>query len=173
MGVGYSARVVQWSKNDYPLANNPSQDDMAIISNRFLARAPQRVGGGADAASAVALVPPTTASPRTTATGMMANSGEAHLFKLRTSGPGTITLRLAVTPPASWGSRAHLAAKVRLLGADGATQVAGTPTLSNVGQGGIDTGVAHLFAGDFLDSAPNATGNGDTNYVYVSTLLSF
>jgi hypothetical protein len=37
----------------------------------------------------------------------------------------------------------------------------------------IDTGVAHLFAGDFLDSAPNATGNGDTNYVYIQTLLSF
>ncbi len=37
----------------------------------------------------------------------------------------------------------------------------------------IDTGVAHLFAGDFLDSNPNATGNGDTNYVYIQTLLSF
>ncbi|MBM3986753.1 MAG: hypothetical protein FJ294_02200 [Planctomycetes bacterium] len=37
----------------------------------------------------------------------------------------------------------------------------------------LDFGVAHLFAGEFLDSAPNATGNGDTSYVYLQTLLSF
>ena len=37
----------------------------------------------------------------------------------------------------------------------------------------LDFGVAHLFAGEFLDNAPNATGNGDTNYVYLQTLLSF
>ena len=37
----------------------------------------------------------------------------------------------------------------------------------------LDFGVAHLFAGEFLDNAPNASGNGDTSYVYLQTLLSF
>lgn len=37
----------------------------------------------------------------------------------------------------------------------------------------LDFGVAHLFAGEFLENAPNASGNGDTNYAYIQTLLSF
>lgn len=37
----------------------------------------------------------------------------------------------------------------------------------------LDFGVAHLFAGEFLDNAPTASGNGDTSYVYLQTLLSF
>lgn len=37
----------------------------------------------------------------------------------------------------------------------------------------LEFGVAYLAAGEFLDDAPNASGNGDTSYVYVQSLLTF
>jgi hypothetical protein len=36
----------------------------------------------------------------------------------------------------------------------------------------LEAGYAHLFAGEFIDDAPNANG-GDTNYVYSQVLLEF
>lgn len=37
----------------------------------------------------------------------------------------------------------------------------------------LETGLAHFFAGSFLDRAPNATGQGDTSYGYFQTTLRF
>lgn len=37
----------------------------------------------------------------------------------------------------------------------------------------VEGGVAHLFAGSFIDNAPNATTQGDTTYGYIQTVLSF
>jgi hypothetical protein len=37
----------------------------------------------------------------------------------------------------------------------------------------LEFGVAYLAAGEFLDDAPNASGNGDTSYVYVQSLFTF
>ena len=37
----------------------------------------------------------------------------------------------------------------------------------------FDLGVAHLFAGEFIDDAPNATTQGDSTFVYLGTTLSF
>jgi hypothetical protein len=36
----------------------------------------------------------------------------------------------------------------------------------------LEAGYAHLFAGEFIDEAPNSNG-GDTNYVYTQMLLRF
>jgi len=36
----------------------------------------------------------------------------------------------------------------------------------------LEVGAAQLFAGSFIDDAPNATTQGDTSYAYVSTTLS-
>jgi hypothetical protein len=36
----------------------------------------------------------------------------------------------------------------------------------------FEVGYAHLFAGEFIDKAPNANG-GDTNYVYSQVGLMF
>jgi hypothetical protein len=36
----------------------------------------------------------------------------------------------------------------------------------------LETGYAHLFAGEFIDRAPNSNG-GDTNYVYAQLMLKF
>lgn len=37
----------------------------------------------------------------------------------------------------------------------------------------FDVGAAHLFAGSFVDRAPNANGEGDATYVYVQSVLTF
>ncbi len=37
----------------------------------------------------------------------------------------------------------------------------------------VEAGVAHLFAGEFVDDAPNATTQGDVTYGYVEATLSF
>jgi hypothetical protein len=37
----------------------------------------------------------------------------------------------------------------------------------------IEAGYAHLFAGRFIDEAPNSNRQGDSNYVYVQTQLRF
>ena len=37
----------------------------------------------------------------------------------------------------------------------------------------FETGVAHLFAGGFMDDAPNANGEGDVTYVYSQVLFNF
>lgn len=37
----------------------------------------------------------------------------------------------------------------------------------------LDAGIAHLFAGDFIENAPNATTQGDTTYVYVASIITF
>jgi hypothetical protein len=37
----------------------------------------------------------------------------------------------------------------------------------------LEVGGAYLFAGEFIDNAPNATGQGDTTYGYVALDLTF
>ena len=37
----------------------------------------------------------------------------------------------------------------------------------------LETGYAHLFAGRFIDDAPNSNREGDSNYVYAQTQLWF
>jgi hypothetical protein len=37
----------------------------------------------------------------------------------------------------------------------------------------LEAGGAHLFAGGFIENAPNATGQGDSTYGYVSLDLRF
>jgi hypothetical protein len=37
----------------------------------------------------------------------------------------------------------------------------------------LETGYAHLFAGEFVDDAPNSPANGDADYVYSQAVVSF
>ena len=37
----------------------------------------------------------------------------------------------------------------------------------------LEGGVSHLFAGDFVDEAPNASGQGDSTHVYLGLTVSF
>ena len=37
----------------------------------------------------------------------------------------------------------------------------------------LETGYAHLFAGEFIRKAPNSNDQGDSNYVYVQIVLDF
>jgi len=163
MGAGYYVNVVQWSKGDYPYANNPTQDDIGIISTKLTR--PAFLGGGASNGAATALTPPTDSAPITSVVGIMSASTELHVYKFRTSGAGAITLKLSVTPPGSYGPRTHLAAKVRVLRADTGA-VVGVP-FDNVGSSGIDGNVADTPAQSFNIPAAglyyvelSSTGNG-------------
>jgi hypothetical protein len=37
----------------------------------------------------------------------------------------------------------------------------------------LETGYAHLFAGNFIDDAPNSNREGDSDYVYTQATVSF
>jgi hypothetical protein len=37
----------------------------------------------------------------------------------------------------------------------------------------LEAGYAHLFAGEFIEQAPNANHRGDSNYVYTQATLRF
>lgn len=37
----------------------------------------------------------------------------------------------------------------------------------------LETGIAHLFAGEFMDDAPNTNGQGDSTYFYAQASLTF
>jgi len=54
MGVGYYANVTQWSKGEYPDANQP-QDDVAIIAGKLALRPDDRVDAPSPAATPLAV----------------------------------------------------------------------------------------------------------------------
>jgi hypothetical protein len=37
----------------------------------------------------------------------------------------------------------------------------------------LEFGGAHLFAGEFMEDAPNSNGEGDATYAYVETVFTF
>lgn len=89
MGASYYRNVTQWSRGEYPLANNP-EDQLAIIASYIPYRTKDH---GADAASATVLPVGATVS----ATGLIAGNGDADVFAFWT-GAGAITLNLAPDP---------------------------------------------------------------------------
>lgn len=81
MGVGYYKDVVQWSKGEYPNANN-TEDDLAKISGYVGYRADDH-GGSIGAAT------PLT-GPSVFATGVIERTADADVFSFNT-GPGNIS----------------------------------------------------------------------------------
>jgi|JI6StandDraft_1071083.scaffolds.fasta_scaffold00545_4 PKD repeat protein len=91
MGVGYYKEVSQWSKGEYPYANN-LQDDTAIISNIVGYRTDAH---GDSITTATAL---TGSSP--TATGIIERRADADLFAFTTgAGPVSFTATPAAPSP--------------------------------------------------------------------------
>ena len=91
MGVGYYREVSQWSKGEYPFANN-LQDDTAIIASVCTYRADAH---GDIIANATAL---TGSSP--TASGIIERRGDADLFAFTTgAGPVSFTATPAAPSP--------------------------------------------------------------------------
>lgn len=91
MGVGYYKDVVQWSKGDYPYANN-LQDDTAIIAGVVGYRVDQH---GDSIVNATALT-----GPSPTATGIIERRADADLFGFTTgAGPVSFTVTPAAPSP--------------------------------------------------------------------------
>ena len=89
MGNGYYKYLTQWSKGEYPGANN-TQDDIAVIQTNGLAlRADDH---GDSSASATAL-----SSSSFGAAGLITTGADADFFRF-SSGEGTVTLDLKIEP---------------------------------------------------------------------------
>lgn len=92
MGVGYYSNVVQWTKGDYPLANN-TQDQISLITQR-VPRLTDEHGNAATTASAVA-------GETLVAGGVISDRSDADWFKI-TAGQGTVNVSgLAASPSAN------------------------------------------------------------------------
>ena len=91
MGVGYYKELVQWSKGEYPNANN-TEDDIARIQ---LFGAPLRTDDHGNTQSTASPLLASTAAGVTTLSGMglMGSRTDVDYFSF-SSGPGTITLNI-------------------------------------------------------------------------------
>jgi len=87
MGVGYSQKLVQWSKGEYLNANN-KEDDLAIITRSQNGVSYVADEAGNDAASAAAL---TINAGTINQTGLITGNGDVDFFKFTTTG-GNITI---------------------------------------------------------------------------------
>lgn len=114
MGVGYNKNLTQWSRGEYPNANN-TQDDLAVIASRGAPLRADDVGSGAATARVLAGSGPLTAG------GLVGPSGDADYFAV-TSGDGILTVNVT---PAERGP--NLDILVELRDAAGALVASGNP----------------------------------------------
>ena len=169
MGVGYYQQVVQWSKGEYPNANN-TEDDIARIQ---MFGAPLRPDDHGDTFA--------TATPLTSSAGMLSGDGvissrtDVDMFSF-TSGAGNITLNIA---PAA--RSANLDIQADLYDANGALVASSNPVdalnasisvsnapagtyylkIDGVGKGDLSTGYSdYASLGQYVisGSAPAASG---------------
>lgn len=113
MGVGYYQELVQWSKGEYPDANN-QEDDIAIIQAHGAKLKPDDVGN--DMASAVPLAGSVNGNIVTVnKTGLIEQGSDSDYFSVVT---GEGPLQVSVTP-AALGPNLH--ASLELLDAAGVT----------------------------------------------------
>lgn len=135
MGVGYYHNTSQFSKGEYPDANN-QQDDLAIIS-RYVPYIADDYGSTATAAQILAATPSPADSNRdlSLALGSIARSAESDWFAI-SAGAGNATFELTLLPNAAGGEqRTDLDLGLAIYAADGVTRLAAFDP-----QGGILTG---------------------------------
>jgi PKD repeat protein len=119
MGVGYYKNVTQWSRGDYPSANN-LQDDFAVLaSNGFMQRTDD-VGNTFISASPLNNTASVTAATVQKA-GVIENSNDVDMYRVDTAGG---LIKLMVKPVAKG---ANLDTKLTLYGANGATVAVSAP----------------------------------------------
>ena len=119
MGAGYYVNIVQWSKGEYPQANN-TEDDIAIIAS-MIGFAADEAGG--DSANAVTL---TGTSPQ--AFGVIGPSAEKDVYAFNT-GAGSVSLALMAAAPSP-----NLCAHLTLKNSAGTTVATLAPTASMGGR---------------------------------------
>ncbi|KAL4446773.1 hypothetical protein ABPG77_008017 [Micractinium sp. CCAP 211/92] len=113
MGAAYNKSLSQWSKGEYPGANNP-QDDLQQIAFKLGWRRADH-GSGRDTATPLAAG---TATP-----GLIMRSGEADWFSF-SAAPGMLSLTLSLPLPYGVKPLANLDARMALWGPCGSAPLA-------------------------------------------------
>ena len=141
MGVGYYQSLVQWSKGEYPGANNKEDDYAVMASNGVAARADDH-GNTTGTASRIAGA--TSAGVTTLeAGGFIERTGDVDVFSfVAAAGPISISVAPARRSP-------NLDARVELRDGSGNLLVSGNP-------------------GDALGATLSVTGGGGTYFVVVT-----
>ena len=116
MGVGYYQNVVQWSKGEYPSANN-TQDDLAIIAG-YVGYRPDDHGNTLSTATALPV------SSQLSATGLISSLTDVDVFSFQ-SAAGTINISVNADSPAP-----NLDVLVELLNSSGAVIASDNPASS-------------------------------------------
>ena len=147
MGVGYYQSLVQWSKGEYPGANNQEDDYVVMQSNMLPLR-------GDDHGDATATASTMSGSATLSASGVIERRSDADVFRFA-AGAGAVSFSLAFTSPAP-----NLDALLELLDANGNVLASDNPStllaasldatlpadgnyylrVSGVGKGTVDTG---------------------------------
>jgi PKD repeat protein len=153
MGVGYYKTVTQWTKGDYPLANN-QQDQINLITSK-IARLTDEHGNSGAQASVIS-------GAQLTAGGVISDRTDSDWFKI-TSNVGTVNVTAAAASPS-----ANLKVGISLIDASGLVLAQGTAS----GMGA--TLSAPVTGGDYY-LVIDGVGNGDalTGYTDYSSLGRF
>jgi hypothetical protein len=144
MGVGYYQTLVQWSKGEYPGANN-TEDDLTVITGYGFTYRPDDHGDAAAGATPLAVANATSVS----GSGIIERWSDRDCFSLLT-GAGPITL--SVTSP----SRSpNLDVKAELFDSLGASVAASSPTT------GLGASISYAAAAGTYTLVIDGVGNGD------------
>ena len=131
MGVGYYKPLVQWSKGEYPNANN-TEDDLSIIASSGVNAIADDFGNNATAATSLS-------AGALNKTGLISDRNDVDVFKFSTDG-GALDLAATVA-----GVSPNLDVKLQLKDAAGNVVASNDPASATVGSD-PDTGISGLSA---------------------------
>lgn len=153
MGVGYYKSVTQWTRGDYPLANN-QQDQVTLISGK-IARLADEHGNSSTSAAAVS-------GSQLNAGGVISDRADRDWFKI-TSNVGTVNVTAEAASPS-----ANLKIGISLVDASGLVLAHGTPN-------GMGATLSVPVTGGDYHLVIDGVGNGDalTGYTDYSSLGRF
>ncbi len=144
MGVGYYQPLVQWSKGEYPSANN-TEDDLTIMSGYGFTVRPDDHGNSADSATPLVVANSTSVSGG----GIIEGTGDRDYFSFLT-GAGTISLSVAGA-----ARSANLDIRAELYDGSGSQVVSDSPPAS------LNASITRYVAAGTYTLVVEGVGNGD------------
>jgi PKD repeat protein len=195
MGVGYSKNLVQWSKGEYPNANN-KEDDFAVMQANGLALRPDDHGDTSAAATALSTFAGLNGTTDLYGSGLVGSRTDVDVFSFY-SNAGALTLNIVGGPRATnvdlmaelrdaGGNLIATANPVDGLTASIVTTVAGGQyflTISGVGKGDLTTGYSDYAsvgqytvtgnAPSIADQPPVAVASASPSSGTAALLVSF
>jgi hypothetical protein len=133
MGVGYYEPLVQWSRGEYPDANN-TEDDVAVIQSFGLPLRPDDHGSTTGAARAL--------GTGTSASGQIETRADKDVFSISRACTASTTIEVRTAPTSP-----NLDAKLRVLTSSGALVDKSDPA-SGQSSGDVATGLSATFTGN-------------------------